>query len=87
MNALEAGASYVLGVDSSAAALALAQRNAELNGFGHGPASGTVAFKQADIAQLMYALREDPSARFDLIVLDPPKLAPNRKALERATTK
>ena len=100
LNALTAGASYVMGVDSSPAAVDLAKRNARLNGFEvadlNEDASTAVessasfaAFEQADIAAFMFKLREESKEeeKFDLIVLDPPKLAPNRKSLERATMK
>jgi len=100
LNALKAGASYVIGVDSSPAAVDLAKRNAQLNGFDvaelkHGASAAAkattpfAAFEQADIAAFMFKLREESKEeeKFDLIVLDPPKLAPNRKSLERATTK
>lgn len=87
-------------MDSSPAAVDLAKRNAQLNGFdvaelkdgASAAAKATTpfaAFEQADIAAFMFKLREESKEKekFDLIVLDPPKLAPNRKSLERATTK
>ena len=72
----------VAGVDSSAAALELARANAELNGV---PES-LCSFTRADVAPFM---REAAAAGmlWDLIVLDPPKLAPNRKTLPRAAAK
>lgn len=62
----------VLGIDSSAAAVALATRNAEINGL-----SSTTRFERAEAAAFMRAAREE-GLQWDLVVLDPPKLAPNR---------
>ncbi|MDI7276983.1 MAG: class I SAM-dependent rRNA methyltransferase [Anaerolineae bacterium] len=77
--AARAGASEVWYVDSSADALRLAQRNAELNGL---PAPEE-RFLQRDVFQL---LREycDRARRFDVIVLDPPKFAYAQSHVERA---
>ena len=70
------------GVDSSASALELARSNAELNGI----SQSVCTFERADVAPFM---REAAAAGklWDFIVLDPPKLAPNRKSLPRAAAK
>jgi len=68
------GAQSVLSIDSSAAALELARRNASLNGMS---ASG-LEWMQADAFQALRTLR-DQARSFDLIVLDPPKFAPTAK--------
>jgi 23S rRNA (cytosine1962-C5)-methyltransferase len=67
----------VLGVDSSSDSLAMARRNCELNGFSN------VDFKEANAFDF---LREEESAGnlYDLICLDPPAFARNRKALPGA---
>ena len=75
------GAASVVGVDSSAAAVALARRNAELNGV-----ADRCAFVEADISEYMRASLA-AGETFGLIVLDPPKLAPNPKVLEKAARK
>jgi 23S rRNA (cytosine1962-C5)-methyltransferase len=80
LNALAGGASRVLSIDSSAPALESAQRNLALNP--QLPAE-RAEWRQADVFE---ALREFKRAgrRFDLIVLDPPKLAPSAAHAERA---
>jgi 23S rRNA (cytosine1962-C5)-methyltransferase len=79
-----AGAGEVMSVDSSADALALAQRNAALNGVGAG-AAGTpsLAWLCADGFEHLRQLREHGDS-FDFIVLDPPKFATNQHQVERA---
>ena len=67
------------GVDSSASALELARRNMEMNGID----AATCTFLQADIMDVMKA-ELAAGKQYDLIILDPPKLAPNRKSLQRA---
>src|SRR5215216_2134311 len=67
----------VIGIDISAAAVAAAGRNAELNGLEN------VEFREANVFD---ALREMEAAgeRFDVIVLDPPAFAKNRASLKAA---
>ena len=72
------GATEVTQVDSSAPALALAARNLEINGCA--PSAMTVADAFSELRRLRAA-----GQRFDLIVLDPPKLAHHTKGLDRAT--
>ena len=75
--ALANGAEYVLNVDSSVPALKTAARNMELNGF-----SGNFENRVADGFN---ALRELESAgeKFDLVILDPPKLIDSQRSLMR----
>lgn len=62
------------GVDSSVPALELAKVNASLNGVD----ASLINFVKADVGEYMKsALMEGKS--WDVVVLDPPKLAPNRK--------
>ncbi|KAK9814163.1 hypothetical protein WJX72_001460 [[Myrmecia] bisecta] len=84
MCAAVGGASHVTGVDSSAKAISLAQAAAyreDLNAL----KPEACQFVQADIVAFMQQAKAD-GQQWDIVVLDPPKLAPNRKALRRATT-
>lgn len=62
-----AGASSVLGVDTSAPAIEAARRNAQLNG------CENVLFECADIREVLKR-----GVRYDVIILDPPALAKSR---------
>lgn len=73
------GAGSVLSIDSSADALALAQRNWALNGL----APAAAEWRAADVFDALRALR-DEGRPFDLIVLDPPKFAASHHHVERA---
>lgn len=64
-------------VDSSAAAIALAQRNAEENGLGN------LSFREADVFQLLAGLQASRRT-FDTIVLDPPAFTKSRSRKEEA---
>jgi 23S rRNA (cytosine1962-C5)-methyltransferase len=77
LHAARAGAREVLGIDISASALELAQENARLNGL-----SG-ISFIQDNVFDYLQALANS-NARFDLVVLDPPKFARTRQAVEDA---
>ena len=77
VNALLGGASSVTAVDSSQPALAQLARNLSHNQL---PAAEVL---QADAFQTLRRLR-DAGRRFDLIVLDPPKLAPTAASVPRA---
>jgi hypothetical protein len=70
------------GVDSSAAALELAEANARLNGL----PSTSYAFVKADVAAFMQSAVVE-GRTWDVVVLDPPKLAPSKKVLDRAAAK
>jgi 23S rRNA (cytosine1962-C5)-methyltransferase len=77
LHAARAGAREVMGIDVSASALELAEQNARLNGL-----SG-VSFVRDNVFDRLQAL-ESSNARFDLVVLDPPKFARTRQAVEDA---
>lgn len=77
LNALAGGAGSVTAVDSSAPALAAARENARLN---HLPDAEWI---EADVFQQLRKFR-DRNRRFDVIVLDPPKLAPTAAHAEKA---
>jgi 23S rRNA (cytosine1962-C5)-methyltransferase len=76
--ALAAGAGEAVAVDSSAAALAAAERNAHANGM-----AGRVRFVEANVFDHLRELARR-GERYDLVVLDPPAFAKNRRALENA---
>ena len=71
-----------LGVESSAPALELADSNAKLNGW----QPSQYSFLKDDITKYMQQQISE-GALWDIVVLDPPKLAPNRKSLNRAMIK
>ena len=73
------GAAGVTTLDSSGEALALARKNYERNG--HDAPDDRLLC--ADVFETLRQFR-DQQRRFDLIVLDPPKLAPNKAHLEKA---
>jgi 23S rRNA (cytosine1962-C5)-methyltransferase len=75
--AARAGAREVVGVDVSAPALELARANAQLNGLAN------LSFVRADVFAQMQALAE-AGERFGMVVLDPPKFARARHAVEEA---
>ena len=77
--ALAGGATQVTSVDSSAPALERARAHVALNGFDSAQAS----FADADVNAFLRAQLE-AGARFDAIVLDPPKFAPTAAHAERA---
>jgi 23S rRNA (cytosine1962-C5)-methyltransferase len=77
--ALAGGAATVVGVDSSAPALARARENVARNGFTEGAAQ----FVDADVNQFLRDALERGEV-FDAIVLDPPKFAPSASHAERA---
>jgi 23S rRNA (cytosine1962-C5)-methyltransferase len=71
------GAREVLAVDGSQKALALARANAELNG------AANIHFQASDGFEMLDSLRTS-NERFGAIVLDPPKFARSRAALDDA---
>lgn len=80
LQALAGGASQVLSVDSSGPALEAAGRNLALNP--QLPA-GRAEWRDADVFEELRALKK-AGARFDLIILDPPKFAPSPAHAARA---
>jgi 23S rRNA (cytosine1962-C5)-methyltransferase len=77
LNAAAGDARSVLAVDSSAGALDLARKNAELNRL------PGVDWIEGDVFHLLRKFR-DEGRRFDLIVLDPPKFAPTAALAAKA---
>lgn len=70
------------GVDSSASALELAEANARLNGL----PTPSYTFVKDDVAAFMQAALAE-GRTWDIVILDPPKLAPSKKVLDRASAK
>ena len=79
LSALRGGARSVLSVDSSRDAVHTAVRNAQLNGIDDGRGQ----WVEADVFKHLRLLR-DQARQFDLVVLDPPKLAPTIQHVDRA---
>jgi 23S rRNA (cytosine1962-C5)-methyltransferase len=77
LHASRAGALEVLGIDQSEPALALARENARLNGLNN------LTFHPGDVFGKLDALVA-AGERFGLVVLDPPKFARARHAVEEA---
>lgn len=79
LSAALAGASVVC-VDSSARAIELGEENARLNSVGD-----AIQFIRSDISKFLasHSLEE----QYDVVVVDPPKMAPTAKSLPRATRK
>lgn len=77
LHAAKAGATSVLGIDVSEPALSLARANAELNGLDN------LSFERGDVFQRLQSL-VDAGDRFGVVVMDPPKFARARTAVEEA---
>ncbi len=77
--ALRGGASHVTQVDLSADALAIAEKNVELNGFD----SSKVEYVRHDVFKLLRKYKEE-GRKFDVIVMDPPKFAESKSQLTGA---
>jgi len=77
LNAAVGAAKSVTAVDSSAEAIVLGQRNAQLNGL---PRCNWI---EADVFLQLRKFR-DQGRTFDIVVLDPPKFAPTAAHVEKA---
>lgn len=80
IGALKCGARSTLSIDSSGPALAIARDNVALNGLD----ATRCEWREADVFKELRELRNQ-NRSFDLIVLDPPKLAPTAAHAERAS--
>jgi 23S rRNA (cytosine1962-C5)-methyltransferase len=76
--AARAGARSVLGVDASEGALELARANAQCNQL-----TNRTTYLKADAFKHLQVLVE-AGEQFDLVILDPPKFARSRKAIDEA---
>jgi 23S rRNA (cytosine1962-C5)-methyltransferase len=79
LNALANGAKSITSVDSSALAVETLKKNVELNGFD----TAKVTPIQNDVNKQLRIFKEEEK-KFDIVILDPPKYAPSRSALDRA---
>lgn len=79
LNAFAQGAAEVTSVDSSALAIETLKQNIALNQF---DAAKHIAI-QSDVNKQLRQFN-DEGKKFDVVVLDPPKYAPSRSALDRA---
>jgi len=80
VTAAASGAKAVWGVDSSAAAIELAEKNAALNGL-----EGKALFRKEDAERVLSALENgELPERPDFILLDPPNFVRSRKNLVQA---
>ncbi|KAK7257001.1 hypothetical protein RIF29_30657 [Crotalaria pallida] len=80
LNAVRGGALDVTGVDSSLPALELAKENVALNNMD----PGRISFLKQDATDFMKgAVLRDES--WDVVIIDPPKLAPSKKVLHGAS--
>lgn len=80
LNALKHGASEVVSVDSSSLAVDTLKQNLVLNAF----ADEKFTAVQSDVNKYLRILKEE-GRKFDVIILDPPKYAPSRSALDKAS--
>lgn len=80
LNAFREGAKSITSVDSSGLAIETLKNNIKLNGFD----SSKHTAVQSDVNKYLRELGEQ-GEKFDVIVLDPPKYAPTRSALEKAS--
>jgi 23S rRNA (cytosine1962-C5)-methyltransferase len=79
LNAFQQGAAQVTSVDSSGLAIETLKQNMALNKFDE---ANHIAI-QSDVNKQLRVFM-DEGQKFDVIVLDPPKYAPSRSALDRA---
>lgn len=79
LNAFATGAAEVTSVDSSALAIETLKQNIALNQFDNKKHTAI----QSDVNKQLRAFK-DEGKKFDIVVLDPPKYAPSRSALDRA---
>jgi 23S rRNA (cytosine1962-C5)-methyltransferase len=80
LNSLQNGAAAVTAVDSSAPAIDTLKENVLLNKFD--PAKVTTI--SSDVNKQLRKFRDDGEL-FDIVILDPPKYAPSRSALDKAS--
>jgi 23S rRNA G2069 N7-methylase RlmK/C1962 C5-methylase RlmI len=85
INALKGQARSVTGVDSSEYALELAKENMKLNGYNLDD-NEHVELVKDDAIKYMRACA-DEGHTYDIVICDPPKLAPSRSTLPRAISK
>ncbi len=77
LHAAKAGASTVLGIDSSGEAIGRGRENARLNGL------SSIRFEEADVFTALAAMA-GRGEMFDVVVLDPPSFTKSRKTVPAA---
>jgi 23S rRNA G2069 N7-methylase RlmK/C1962 C5-methylase RlmI len=80
--AAKGGAKEAIGVDSSALAVETAIENAAANGL-----ESKTSFIKSDVLVYARELGAEGERSFDIVIADPPKLAPTRRDLPRAIHK
>lgn len=79
--ALAAGAASVTNLDASVDALELGEANLQRNGYDPESAAENIA---GDVFQILRDWQREPDRRYDVIVLDPPKFAQNKRSIDGA---
>lgn len=80
LNAVAGGASQVTALDASEDGIAMAKKNAELNGF-----IDRMDFLTGDMFELLPELYEK-GKRYDVVILDPPAFTKSRASIKKAVT-
>lgn len=83
LNAAVGGAEHVTAVDISETAIAMASRNAQLNGFG--PDSTAIDFQVRNVFELLTELEARHAEDYDFIILDPPAFTKSRRTVDSAS--
>jgi 23S rRNA (cytosine1962-C5)-methyltransferase len=78
LNAASGGAAEVLGLDISEKAIEQCRANARLNGL-----EGVCSFEKADVMQVLKQ-KVEAGEKYDMVILDPPAFAKNKKSIEPA---
>ena len=78
---ISGGATSVISVDSSRPALDTADKNMVLNSV-----ENIVTTVKADAVEYMKKMQSE-GKQFDIVICDPPKLAPTRTSLDKAKSK
>jgi len=79
LNCAKAGASHVKAIDISGDAIALAKKNAALNGL-----EGNMSFLKADVFDLLTEMANIGKKEYDFIILDPPAFTKSRATVRNA---
>lgn len=82
LNAMAGGAEHVTAVDISETAIAMARRNAQLNGFAE--EDGRIDFRVENVFDLLTDLEARHAKDYDFIILDPPAFTKSRRTVDSA---
>jgi 23S rRNA (cytosine1962-C5)-methyltransferase len=83
LHALSIGGIHAVNVDTSEDALKLAEQNMILNGFDQNANNQTYEFVQDDVFDYLRKVAAQ-GEQYDIVVLDPPKFAHNKRQIEKA---